>query len=478
MRRSGSILVGVLWCMVLLSVLVIGVLHTARMDLTVVKNYGDRVQAHYLALAGVERAKALLFQDVITRQQTAKNHTGSLYDDAKNFQDVALGRGKFQVFRRAPEDEGGGIIYGISDEESRLNLNTASAVQFTNLAGMTSDILGAIMVWRSPATQNPAGQDSTTQGSTTQSSGNQGGANSDYYMSLKPPYLARNGPFQTVRELLMVRGVTPALLLGNDDNQNGFLDSEDEPADQGPPGSPPPPPPNPGWAALLTVTDTDKNVDAAGKDRVNAQTADEATLTAVPGITPDIAKAIVAYRGQHPLQSLDDLLSVTPPQNGNQSGANGNPGDASNPQPVANQPGGQNDSGNAGPTVISTDLLEQMADTLTLASGTDLAGLININTANIEVLLCLPGVERNLAQAIVNYRKSTGYYDNVAGLLKVDGMTRAIFKQVAPLVTTRSETFRIVAEGKINSSGARQRMEVIVHIGRSDIETLAYREDL
>ena len=60
MRRRGSILIGVLWCMVLLSVLVIGVLHTARMDLLVVKNYGDRVQAHYLALAGVERAKALL----------------------------------------------------------------------------------------------------------------------------------------------------------------------------------------------------------------------------------------------------------------------------------------------------------------------------------------------------------------------------------------------------------------------------------
>jgi len=66
----------------------------------------------------------------------------------------------------------------------------------------------------------------------------------------------------------------------------------------------------------------------------------------------------------------------------------------------------------------------------------------------------------------------------VAGLLKVDGMTRDIFKQVVPLVTARSETFRIICEGKINSSGASQRIEEIVHIGRSDIETLAYREDL
>jgi hypothetical protein len=220
MNRAGSILVGVLWCMVLLSVLVIGVLHTARMDLLVVKNYGDRVQAHYLALAAVERAKALIFQDVVTRQQTAKNHTGSLYNDAKDFQDVSLGRGKFRVFRRASPEDGGGILYGISDEESRLNLNVVPANQLTNLDGMTPDMVGAIMAWRTPATQNPAAQNNAAQNSATL-----GGANSDYYLSLRPPCLPRNGPFQTVRELLMVRGVTPELLLGNDVNQNGFLDT-------------------------------------------------------------------------------------------------------------------------------------------------------------------------------------------------------------------------------------------------------------
>jgi competence ComEA-like helix-hairpin-helix protein len=462
MRQRGSILVGVLWCMVLLSVVVIGVLHTARMDLLVVKNYGDRVQAHYLALAGVERAKALLYQDVVTRQQTAKNHTGSLYDNEKDFKDVPLGRGKFQVFRRAPREEGGNIIYGISDEESRLNLNSAAANQLTNLTGMTTDILGAIMVWRSAATQDTA----------TQGGAAQGGANSDYYMSLRPPYLARNGPFQTVRELLMVRGVTTALLLGNDQNQNGFLDSDEDPAGQGPPGSKPPAPPNPGWAALLTVTDTDKDVNAAGKDRVNPQTADETALSAVSGITREIARTIVSYRSQNQLTSLDDLLSVTA-QNPNQGGPNGNAGGGNNPQA-----GGQSGSGNSGAPSISQELLEQIADDLTLASGTDLPGLININTASLDVLICLPGVERPLAQAIINYRKSTGYFDNVAGLLKVDGMTRAIFKQVVPLVTARSETYRIICEGKINSSGARQSIEAIVHIGRSDIETLAYREDL
>jgi len=459
MRQKGSILVGVLWCMVLLSILVIGVLHTARMDLLVVKNYGDRVQAHYLALAGVERAKALLYQDVVTRQQTAKNHTGSLYDDPKDFRNVSLGRGKFRVFRLASQEDGGNIIYGISDEESRLNLNSASANQFTNLSGMTSDIVGAIMVWRSAPSQDPA---------------TQGGANSDYYMSLRPPYLARNAPFQTVRELLMVRGVTSAFLFGNDQDQNGFLDMEEDLSEQSQSGSVPPASPNPGWFPLLTVTDTDKDVDASGKDRVNPQSADEATLSAIPGLTPDIARAIVAYRRQNRLNTLDDLLSVTAP-NPSQNGGNGNDGTGNNDQTAAGPSGNQ---GGSGPSVISQELLEQIADQLTLASGADLPGLININTASLDVLICLPDVDRSLAQAIVNYRKSSGYFDNVAGLLKVNGMTRAIFKQVLPLITVRSETYRIICEGRINSSGARQRIESIVHIGRSDIETLAYREDL
>src|SRR5206468_6148307 len=41
----------------------------------------------------------------------------------------------------------------------------------------------------------------------------------------KPPYLPRNGPFQTVRELLMVRGVSRELLFADDAKQNGLLQS-------------------------------------------------------------------------------------------------------------------------------------------------------------------------------------------------------------------------------------------------------------
>ena len=207
--QNGSVLVGLLWCLALLSVIVISVLHTARMDLLVVKNYGDRIQAHYLALAGIEKAEALLYRDAGDRSRSQKNHTGNLYDDAQQFRDVPLGRGVFRVFRRSRPDEGGGIIFGVSDEESRLNVNTATADELAKLQNMTPDVAAAIVNWR--------GGDSTTVA-----------AEAQYYAGLKPPYQPRIGPFQTVRELLMVRGVTPELLLGSDVHQNGLLEAAGE----------------------------------------------------------------------------------------------------------------------------------------------------------------------------------------------------------------------------------------------------------
>src|SRR5579863_7419310 len=148
MRQNASILVGLLWCLALLSVVVIGVLHTARMDLLVVKNYGDRIQAHYLALAGIEKAKALLYRDAQDRSRSRKNHSGNFYDDAQQFREVSFGRGVFSVIRRGRPDEGGGIIFGVSDEESRLNVNAASADELSRLQDMTPDVAAAIVNWR------------------------------------------------------------------------------------------------------------------------------------------------------------------------------------------------------------------------------------------------------------------------------------------------------------------------------------------
>jgi DNA uptake protein ComE-like DNA-binding protein len=468
MRKNASILVGLLWCVALLSLVVVGVLHTSRIDLMAVKNYGDRIQAHYLAVAGIEKAKALLYQNAHDRSRAAKNHSGELYNSPEQFRDVAFGRGKFRVFRRGRQDEGGGVIYGISDEESRLNVNSASTDQLTNIDRMTPEIAAAIADWR-------GGGDTVTPG----------GANADYYLSLEPPYKPRHGALPTIRELLLVRGVTRDLLFGKDTHGNGLLPAAGDGEDDSLSSDSAAGDTDAGWAGVLTVGALEKNVNAGGQDRVNVQSADENALTSVKGITSSMARAIVAYRGQNTLKSIADLLDVTAPQNQGQGG---------NSNPNSNQGGsGQSQSGGQGGTsdgsgsntggsgsggkVISAEVLMDIADDITTADDQDLSGMININTAALDVLACLPGVDRQLAQGIISYRQSSGFFANTAELLKVGGMTPDIFKQVAPLVSARSETFRILSEGKVTSTGARQRIQAIVHIDLNDISTLCYRED-
>lgn len=443
--QRASILVGLLWCVALLAVVVISVLHTARMDLMVVKNYGDRIQAHYLAVAGIEKAKALLYQNAQERSRSGKNHTGELYNTPEQFRDITLGRGQFRVLRRARQDEGGGIVYGVCDEESRLNLNTADNEALMKLKEMSAPIAAAIADWRD-------GDNAPSPG----------GAEAEYYLALQPPYLPRNGPFQTVRELLMVKGVSPDLLLGRDTQQNGLLESAEDGPESSSRTDNQAADMDTGWAGILTVDSTVNNVSASGTDRVNVQTAAEAALTGVSGITPDIARAITSYRGQNRLNTIADLLAVTRQQN-NQNSGRGNP---------------QSNQGQSGPKVIDSTLLMDIADSVTTADSTGgQTGLININTASLAVLACLPGVDRDLAQAIISYRQSGGFLPNIAWLLKVPGMNQDTFKQVAPLVTARSETFRILSEGKVTSTGARQRIQAIVHIGLNDVATLSYRED-
>jgi len=472
--KQGSILIGLLWCLALLSLIVVGVLHTARMDLLVVKNHGDRIQAHYLALAGIEKAKALLYTEARERSRTSRNHSGQLYDTPDQFREVKLGRGQFSILRRAKPDEGGGILYGVSDEESRLNINTAAQEELAKLDGMTPEVAAAIIDWRdSDNTITP------------------GGAEIEYYSALRPPSQPRNGPLLTLRELLMVRGVSSNLLLGRDKKLNGMLgEGEEGWADIR----------DMGWAALLTVDSTDDNVNAAGQDRVDLQSADEAALTGVRGVTSDIAKAIVAHRGQNRFNSIADLLDVRAVQDQNQQTAQlvaqpnarasqpaPAPAPAPNPSPSSPAPGpdstpnspapGQTPQAGTGPTVVSEDLLKDIADDLTAQSAKEQAGLVNINTASLEVLASLQGVDRELAQAIIAHRQSDGFFSNIAGLLKVPGLSRDLFKQLAPKLTARSETFRVISEGRVSSTGTRQRIQEIVHVGLQQVRTVSYRED-
>ncbi len=466
MRRRGSILVALLWCLALLSVVVIGILHSSRMSLTSARHHGDSVQARYLALAGIEKAKALLYQDARNRMRAAQSHGRTLADAPNEFRDIQLGRGRYSVVRAARDDEGGGVVYGVGDEDGRLNVNTASAEELSKLRGMTPDVVAALIDWRDG--DNAPGA---------------GGAEAEYYLAGPTPMQVRNGPFETMRELLMVRGVSTELLFGEDARGIGLLEV-DEPGSTDGSGPALEAAVDRGWAESLTVHSIAANVNASGQSRVNLKTADESALTGVRGITTDIARAIVAHRGRGrgQFESLADLLEVRRAPAGGAPGSPGAPGGPGGPAPsgaVPGQgvqiPGGPQE--NNGPKVIDANLLRDIADDVTMSDDEDLIGLVNVNSASVDVLACLPGVTRELGQAIVSYRSSAGFLPNVAHLLLVPGMSEELFKGLAPRVTTRSETYRLIGEGRLPGTGAVKRLEMVVRVTGSDVRTVAYRED-
>jgi Type II secretion system (T2SS), protein K len=131
-----------------------------------------------------------------------------------------VGKGYFWLIR-PNQDTDQQYDYGIVDECSKLNLNTnivtnsgAFSTQLLTLpTPMTQDVADAIWDWRSNAAQATSD-----------------GAESDYYSSLTPPYECKNALYETVEELLLVRGVTPQILFGYDLNRDGVIDASERDA--------------------------------------------------------------------------------------------------------------------------------------------------------------------------------------------------------------------------------------------------------
>lgn len=110
------------------------------------------------------------------------------------------------------------FAFGLNDETAKLNINFASQAELERLPRMSSAMAAAIIDWRD--------SDDTPE---------ELGAESDYYLMLDEPYAVKNAPFESVDELLLVRGFTRGALYGEDWNRNGVLDANEDDGDLTPP---------------------------------------------------------------------------------------------------------------------------------------------------------------------------------------------------------------------------------------------------
>lgn len=63
--------------------------------------------------------------------------------------------------------------------------------------------------------------------------------------------------------------------------------------------------------------------------------------------------------------------------------------------------------------------------------------LVNINTADVELLSTLPGIGEARAKAIVEYRKSNGDFQNIEDIMQVSGIKDSAFGKIRDLITVK-----------------------------------------
>lgn len=451
---------------------------------------------------------------------------GTLRKDLLDKPDKLSPAWRYSVVAPALDGPDGAVRYGLTPESAKLNLNTASEAQIRQLLtplltdlGLQNapDLIAALLDWREPGTAPRPG-----------------GAKDEYYNTLKPPYRCKQGPFDTVEELLLVKGFSAAILYGEDTNRNGVLDQNEDDGDASAPfydnadGKL-----NLGIAPFLTVLSREPDTALDNKPRISLH-ADAATLTAQieqyvqeGELSPQTIAFIQELKqggfdfGQ--LRSPADLLPPEPSEiaaaestgdtsgspegaagatlpptggsrgsrgSGRQSGASSQP---SSSQPAASQPdsGGSYDGlslpreaieklKNSPVTAADLPCLMDRFTTRPPQDGGSamMSGLVNINAAPYRVLLLVPHMTPEAAAAIVATRGKASAQDlrTTAWPLTAGVVDPITYKAVAPYVTTKAYQVHVEVIGYADHSNVFRRCEWLVEMIGSLAQVRYFRD--
>lgn len=253
--RDGIALIMVLWALTILSVIVLSFSMMARTETHSAATFKAVVTNRFLAEAGIERGvMEIFFRNANKRQPVVFEGREPVRIDGTPYTGTL---------------EKGQYVYRVTDESGKIPLNAltdSSAVLLKNLLTQmgyqqqdVDTVADSILDWRD---QNELHR--------------LNGAESDYYMSLPNPYKAKNANFDTVEELLLVKGVTPAMLYG-DGKKKGIID-------------------------YVTVY--------SNRNSINVNAASREVLMAVPGMTPEKVDYVLAQREGTGIEKTQDIAAL------------------------------------------------------------------------------------------------------------------------------------------------------------------------
>jgi general secretion pathway protein K len=240
-RQEGIALVLVIWTLTVLMVIAASFSFSTKTAALSTFQIKEEAKAASLAEAGVEFGIMKLLH--------------------KKADPAALDAWKTDGSEYGHKMEGGGFGISVLDESGRVDINRSAPVILMTLmdsmgvqSGARDVIVDSIQDWKDGDNLHRLN-----------------GAEDEYYLSLPKPYRAKNANFDTVDELLLVRGVTEDILYGDSKRK--------------------------GISEFLTVNAKD--------GRVNLNSAPGEVLLSVPGMTGEAADAIILRRQAAPLTDAD-----------------------------------------------------------------------------------------------------------------------------------------------------------------------------
>ncbi len=250
--QKGIALFLVLWVLTILMVIVFSFSFMARTETHSTLSFKERMEKKFIAEAGLERGIMELFYRSVYKNQTLIIEGSEVWKTDGTSYNGQIGDGHYTV--------------SVMDESGKVDINTASDIVFKNLlinVGVQGEeidtIVDSIMDWRDPDDFHRLH-----------------GAESDYYMSLPNPYSAKNANFDTLEELLLVKGMTSEILYGSASGgeKRGLIN-------------------------FLTVN--------SKTNRININAAPKEVLMAIPGMTPEIVDIIIEYRETKELVNIQEI---------------------------------------------------------------------------------------------------------------------------------------------------------------------------
>ena len=198
MKKQGSVLILSIWALSFLAVFASYIGLRIRHRASILATVSQNSQLRRIVSSGVKKSISLIrsdFQENFTEVSAERKQF--LYNNISRMGKTALGNGHFEIINDNPAYAIQGKVFGVVDEESKLNLNFSDWISIKRLMQFVLDVgddeasrlADAIIGWR--------------EFGSVELSGFYG---NEYYSQLKYPYQTKNAEFERLEELKLVKG--------------------------------------------------------------------------------------------------------------------------------------------------------------------------------------------------------------------------------------------------------------------------------